>query len=323
MEIIIDNLNGKLWDISQIVTEAKIKTSRIGKAGSLEVTFLQSGLYQDKAFTVEPGNLIRATHDGQPVFLGYIFTIDSGSDGEVKITAYDQLRYLMANDTMVIQGMTVADVIRRLASKMQLKVGSLADTGFKIVKLVEDNKRMMDMICDALDQTTIGTGQTYVFYDAAGSLALKTLADMRLPLQIGDGSLVYEYSQSRSIDSDTYNQVLLAQDNKKTGKRELYVAKDSSTIAKWGLLQLYQTVDEQMNEAQINQALNNLIVLKNREQRTFKVSAIGDIRVRAGSSLYIAIAEVGKQQLHLIDECTHTFDGGDHTMELELRVYDV
>ncbi|WP_438435399.1 XkdQ/YqbQ family protein [Gorillibacterium sp. sgz500922] len=318
IEVDLDNRNGVMWKIGQLVSEAQIKTARIGKAGSLELSFLRPSA---TGFTVEPGNVVRLSYDGQVVFFGYVFSVTSGSDQEIKLTAYDQLRYLVANDTLVIQGMTATDVIRRQATKMDLTVGSLADTGYRIPKLAEDNKRMMDMICDALDETTRATGSTFVLFDAAGELTLKSLADMELPLLIGDGSLVYEYSQTRSIDNDTYNQIVLAQDNKTTGKRDLYVLKDSGNIAKWGLLQLYEVVDERLNAAQINQSLTNLIVLKNRESRTFRVSAIGDIRVRAGSSLHISIADVGKPLTYLVDECTHTISGGEHTMDLSLKVY--
>ena len=43
LEILIDNRNGNVWDISEIVSEAKWKTSRIGKPGEFEFTLIKNG----------------------------------------------------------------------------------------------------------------------------------------------------------------------------------------------------------------------------------------------------------------------------------------
>lgn len=123
-----------------------------------------------------------------------------------------------------------------------------------------------------------------------------------------------------SIDQDTYNKVKLYKDNKKTGKRDVYIAKDSANIAKWGTLQLTQSVDEDKNAAQINALLNQLIAVKNRETKTLRVEAIGDVRVRAGCYVPIVISERGINQPFLVDEVTHTFDGDDHKMSIALKV---
>ncbi|MMZ62474.1 hypothetical protein D1872_246840 [compost metagenome] len=61
-------------------------------------------------------------------------------------------------------------------------------------------------------------------------------------------------------------------------------------------------------------------LMKNRETKSLKVSALGDIRVRAGIRVRIVISEYGVDQALIVDECTHDFDGAAHTMTLDLRV---
>ncbi|MGO4371541.1 hypothetical protein AB4Z21_12230, partial [Paenibacillus sp. MCAF20] len=124
----------------------------------------------------------------------------------------------------------------------------------------------------------------------------------------------------RSIDSDTYNYIKVFQDNKKTGKRDIHTGQDSANIAKWGRLQLYQQADEKMNEAQIKTLVDQLLTLKNREQKTLSIEAIGDLRVRAGFYIPIVIQELAISQYFLVEDCTHKFDADAHTMSLELRV---
>lgn len=320
IEVIIDNKNGNMWDISEIVTGIQWKTSRFGGAGSLDFTLIKNAIYQATAFTYKNGDIVKVKKDGKNVFYGYIFSIDGGRDEDVKIKAYDQLRYLQANDTYKFVGQTAGAIIKRIASDFKLKVGSIADTKYKIPTMLEDNKKLLDIIYKALDLTIINTGSNYVFFDDFGSLTLKNVKDMLVDFYIGEGSLLTNYSVKSSIDSDTYNQVVLYKDNEKTKKREKFVARDSVNIKKWGLLQLYQSVDQNMNDAQINKMLDSIAKVKNRESKSIKIEAIGDIRIRAGSYVRILISEYGINQPFLVDSCTHSFDGVDHTMSLELKV---
>lgn len=321
LNILIDNKDGNVWDITQIVVDVSWKTSRIGKAGSLDFTLIKNAPGQDKTFKYTNGDIVRVqrAEDGANVFYGYIFSIDGGRDETVRISCYDQLRYLMANDTYVFANVTAADVVKKIAADFGLKLGQIDDTGYKIPTMAEDNQKLLDIICKALDLTLINTGKNYVFLDDFGSLSVRNVNDLLLDFIIGDGSLMTDYTHKISIDSDTYNQIKLYRDNKETGKREIYQAFDSVNMAKWGVLQLYQSVDEGMNEAQINELLDTLATLKNRESKTLKIEAIGDLRVRAGCYLRIQIQEYGINQPFLVDECTHSFDGADHRMSLELK----
>ncbi|HEU4964400.1 MAG TPA: hypothetical protein VFV52_11205 [Bacilli bacterium] len=320
LEVMLDNKNGNMWDISQIVTSVTWKTSRIGKASSCELTLIKGGLFQSTAFQVNNGDIVRVRKDDTNVFYGYVFTVNTGKDEQVKLTAYDQTRYLMANDTYVLKNVTATEVIRKIAGDFGLKVGQLADTKHKIPSMVEDNKKLMDTICKALDSTLIATTRNYTFYDDFGELRLRDIEDSIVECLIGDESLLVDYEYKRSIDSETYNRVKLVQNNKQTGKRDVYIAQDSAKIAQWGRLQYFNVVDEKQNAAQINEQLTNLMKLKNREHKSLPLTALGDLRVRAGSVVPVMIKEYDINQYFLVDECTHSFEGADHTMKLELKV---
>lgn len=314
LQIVIDNRDGNVWDISELVTDVNWKTSRAGKAGSLDVTFVK-----DAEFACNNGDVLLFRLGDRDVFFGYVFSIDFGKDDTVKMTAYDQMRYLMGSDTYVLSNVTATEVVRQICSDIGLKVGELADTRHRL-SLVEDGKKLMDIIFSALDKTLIATEKIYVLYDDFGAITLRDAEDMALDFVIGDDSLMYNWTHQRSIDSDTYNQIKLVKDNQKTGRREVYIAQDSANIAKWGRLQLYQSVDEKMNAAQISELLDRLIAVKNRETKSLKIDALGDIRVRAGCYVPIQIEELGIRQFFLVDECNHKISGNAHTMTLDLKV---
>lgn len=320
LEVLIDNKNGNVWDISNIVSNVTWKTSRIGRAGSLDFTLIKNGIYQDPGFKYNNGDIVTVRKNNQNVFYGYIFSIEGGKDEAIKIACYDQLRYLMANDTYVFTNVTASDIVRRIAEDFNLRLGRIDDTVYRIPAMVEDGKKILDIICKSLDLTLINSGVNFFLYDDFGSLSLRKCDDFLVDFIIGENSLMTNYASKTTIDSDTYNRIKLYQDNKDTGRREVYMAQDSNNIAKWGVLQLYQSVDENLNAAQINELLNTLSELKNRETKSLKIEAIGDISVRAGAYVPIIISEYGINQPFLVDECTHKFDGADHTMSLELKV---
>ena len=314
LEVLLDNKDGNVWDISELSPSVTWSTYRIGKPGKLDLTMIKSALKYNN------GDILRVRSDILKVFYGYIFNIGEGKSEKEDIVTYDQLRYLLANDTYVFVNATASEMVKRIAGDFGLKIGVIEDTGYKIPALIEDNKPILDMIYKALDLTLIATGKNFVLFDDFGELSLRNIENLKTDFVIGDGSLLNDFDYKRSIDNDTYNRIKLVQNNKSTGKRDVYITQDSANIAKWGRLQLYQPVDENMNQAQINELLNQLLELKNRERKSVQLKAIGDFRVRAGYYVPVIIDEIGLNQDFLVDECVHRVNGNDHTMSLKLKV---
>jgi hypothetical protein len=316
----LDNKNGNVWDLSEIAKDLTWTTTRVGRPASVDFTLIGSGIYQDRSFSVNNGDIVRVRMNQTNVFYGYVFSVKVNQDAEISVKAYDQVRYLLNKDTYVFKNATTGDVIRRIAGDFNLKVGRIDDTGYRIPSMVEDGQTLLDIIEKANTLTMSATGRFFVFFDDFGSLSYRDVTNFQAGFYVGDGSLMTGFEYGRDIDQDTYNRIKLYRDNKETGKRELYVAQDSANIARWGVLQLYESVDEGLNAAQINELLTQLAKLKNREQKSLKIEAIGDIRVRAGMYVPIVIESLGINQPMMVDEVKHKFDGEDHTMDLTLKV---
>lgn len=320
-ELIVDNRNGTLWNLSKLVPELSWSTKRTGKAGTLQFTIIRNPTYQESHYEINCGDVVRLRMNDTVLFCGYVFVLEDSEDRELKVTAYDQLRYLLETDTYVKTNVTATQVLKDNAHDVGLAVGDIADTIHPIKTFSQDGQKRLDMIYKALDETLIAKGRIYVLYDDAGYLTLKDIDNMTIDLILGDGSLVYGYSLKRDIDSDTFNRVKMVKDNQETGKREAYILQDSSKIGKWGRLQYYQKVDDGLNKAQINAMMERVMELKGREQKTFKLDALGYIGMRAGVKLQITIKEQGINQYFLVEECTHQMKGDEHTMSLDLKVY--
>lgn len=287
------------------------ETARINQPGKLEFSVVQ-----DDILKFEEGNPVIFRVDGKNIFFGFVFEKSINKESIVKVTAYDQLRYLKNKDTYVYTNKKASGVVRMIARDFNLNTGSIADTGYVIASRCEDNKTLFDIIYNALDLTLIVRRKMYVLYDDFGKLTLKDVETMKVPIVVGELT-AQDFSYKSSIDTDTYNKIKLYRDNEDTGRREIYIAQDSRNINKWGVLQHFDKVDEGTNA---KAKAESLLKLKNKPTKTFQVKdALGDTRVRAGSSVMTYVKNVGIKQFMLVEKCKHTFGNNEHFMTLDLR----
>lgn len=321
IQLLLDNKNGNVFDISELVSEVTWKTKRKGKPSSLDIQLLK-----DSKINVSNGDVISFKADNNKVFYGYVFDNSGGKDLEIKLTAYDQIRYLLFNDTYVFKNKKASQIITQIAKDTGIRIGTIEDTGYIIPQILEDDKKLLDIIYSSLDKTLMSTKHTYVLYDDFGYLTLRNINNMKQSTVISDDSNLGDYSWSNSIDDETYNRVKIVRDNKETKGRDVYIAQDSNNIAKWGRLQYYKKVDEKLNKAQIQEIVNSTLKLKNREKKILKLKdvvstdLVEDLKLRAGSGVLVDIKEKGIQQYYLIEEATHRFEKGNLVMDFDLKV---
>lgn len=310
-ELLIQN-GSKIY--APIVQEdVEWQTERVGTPGKLSFKVLK-----DETLNITEGNAVRFKSDDNNIFYGFIFSKKRDKEGIITITAYDQLRYLKNKDTYVYENKTAGQVIKMIAKDFGLKTGSIANTKYKIKSRVEDNQTLFDIIQNALDLTLTNKKTMYVMYDDFGKIALKSLADMKIDLVI-DESSGENYDYTSTIDEQTYNKIKLYRDNEKTGKRDVWIAKHSKNINKWGVLQLSESIDDGENGKTKADAL---LKLYNTKTRRLSLSNIkGDCRVRAGSMVVVVLdlGDVKLQNYMLVESCKHTFKKDEHTMDLTVR----
>lgn len=288
-------------------------TERKNSPGQLDFTAIY-----DKDFPIEEGNPVRLKYKGQKVFYGFIFKIKGDKGKRLKITAYDQLRYLKNKDTYVYENKKASELIKMLADDFNLQTGSLADTGFKIKSRVESNKTLFDIIQTALDLTLESKNKMYVLYDDFGKITLKSLADMKVNILI-DEETGENYDYTSSIDESTYNKIKLIYDDEKSKKREVYIAKDSSNINKWGVLQYFDKVEKGEDG---KKKADSLLNLYNHKTKNLSLKNIfGDVRVRAGSMIIVKLnlGDVKLSNYMLVEKCKHEFRESSHLMTLTMR----
>lgn len=314
--IVLEKRTGKSWDIAPQTQKVTYTTNRTGSPGTLKFTVNASGI------SFVEGDAVRFSVDGQVVFLGWVFTKSRDRYAVIDVTCYDQLRYLKASASYCFVGRTAGDIIREIAQDFQLTVGALDDTGYAIPTLVKEDKSCLDIISAAIQDTLLATGKLYTFFDDAGALSLREAGSMVARGVVGEGSLLLDYTYKTDIDEHTYNSIKLVRPNEATGRGDVFQVVDSGNIARWGLLQLYQTVDEALNNAQTAAKAKSMLSYYNRRWRTLKVSALGLNGVRAGQMLMMDVPNLGDIHLFglvLLEKVTHTYEHDAHTMDFEVR----
>lgn len=291
-------------------------TERRGVPGKLTFKCLFDG---NNIF--EEGDLVTVKYKGQKVFYGFIFTISRDKDKVLSVTAYDQLRYLKNRDVYEYRNKKASEVITMLANDFQLQLGEIEDTKFIIPKRLEDGVSLFDIILTALGITLQNTKKMYVLYDDFGKLTLKNIENMKLDF-IVNASMSQNFSYKSSIENSA-NTVKIVKSDSKAGKREIYIAKDSSNINKWGVLQHYDTLGEKENGKMKADAL---LQLHNRKFKSLDIKNVfGDIRVRAGSSIIVVLdlGDIKVSNYMLVESAKHIFNNQEYLMNLTVRGADI
>lgn len=296
-------------------------TDRKGSPGQLDFTVVKANSFSSEEYDeldFAEGDPVRLRIDEVDVFYGFVFTKKRNKQGNISVTAYDQLRYLKNKDTYVYSNKTASELVKMIASNFHLQTGDIENTEYKIPSRVEDNTSLIDMIQTALDLTLYHKQKMFVLYDDYGKIALKDIENMKLDVLI-DEETAEDFDYSSSIDSNTYNKVKLVYENDDTGKRQVYIAQHGENMNRWGVLQFFEELDEGENGQAKAEAL---LSLYNKKTRNLSIkNAFGDIRVRAGSLIPV-ILNLGDMKVDtymLVEKCKHEIKDNVHLMNLTLR----
>lgn len=318
-----DNRNEKMFDISEVIFDLEITTKIEDDPGKATFKILK---IDDIAFW--EGATVSIQIDGVKMFRGYVFAKKRNKDVEIiEVTCYDQLRYLKNKDSDAFENMTSDQIFAKLCDKFVLKYRVVDKSSYKCAPRNNPATALYDMIKRALDDTLINSKQWFIIRDNYGVLEHVNIFSLQPGIMLGDESGVTDFAYETSIDKDTYNQIKLYRENKKTAKREIFIVNDTinggNTLKAWGILQLYEKVDENLNIAQIEQKARGMLALYNNTKRSLKLECLGVPTMCAGSVFKCSIKDLGDLSINrylLVTSCTHKISNGEHTMTLDTEV---
>ena len=318
-----DNRRGVTFDVSKVVSDMTITTYLRDNPGKLEFTVLaQSPLEFWEGATVS------VTIDGYQMFKGFVFKKARTEDvKKIKVTCYDQMRYLKNKDSRVFEDVTSDQIFSQLCKDFVLNYKVVDASSHICAPRSEDATSLYDMIQNALDDTLTNTGKWYFVRDNFGTLEHLNVTSCLRPEVLGDKSFVTGFDYETSIDDDVYNQIKLYRDNETTGKREVFIVNDTvnggEKIRRWGILQLYEKIDESYNIAQIESRALAMLKYYCDTRRSLTLHCLGVKEFFAGCIFKCQIADLGDLSLNsylMVTECTHKISNEKHTMDIKTEV---
>lgn len=326
---IVSKWDNKFWSQEPVVTEGITwETARSGEPAKLTFTVIKDNTVDSDGIPVDEGEGATNTeyngikfNEGDrvsfyygetPVFFGYVFEKKRNKDHHIEVTCYDPTFYLKAKEHYVMTNVRLDQIVSRVADDIGLPFGYLENTEYYIPKFAKSESTLFDIIGDAITETYMATGDLYCLYWDFENLVLKHSGDMVIPIQI-NSSTAEDFDYSTSINGNTYNSVVVKVEDSKSQVFNNFDSQD-----KWGVLQI--VVDKQAGKTP-KETADIVLSMYNRVSRTLNVNgALGDVRVRGGSSVYVDLnlGDHRCNQILLVSRATHTFDNGHHSMELTL-----
>lgn len=313
--IIIQGKQAK--DISQLVERIKWCGRKGSSARTLSATLIDDDGYQHarSEIEVEQGFQCIFSYDGEELFRGIIMSQTQNSKQKLTFVAYDNGIYLANNkDTFVYENKTASDIFRDCCKRFGMPVGEVSECSYKIPELTKPKTTAFDAIADALSLDFDATGIRHYISSSKGKLSLLTRRENILQWVIEVGGNLSSYTYNRSIEA--------------VKTRVKIVSKGGTTLAeksipalekKVGILQEIEQPDESLSSAQVNDLVESILDEKSTPKRSLSLEAVGIPNVISGIGVYIIIPELDLARTFYVDEDTHIFEDGKHTMSLTLN----
>jgi hypothetical protein len=308
-------------DITPVVSTVEWSGDVMQACRTLNVSLTNTLDGRKRLFTFEKGAEIRLYNASTELFRGVIFADEISSDGKHLITAYDENVYLTkVIDTRKFVKAKASDIVRRLCSDFGIPVGSIADTGYVIPKLILRDKTLYDMIITALTETKKHTGRRFILLNKGGKLVLQERKAQVTQFIIENGVNIISARYSQSIE-DTKTQVKVIGGD--SDKNPIVVTvKNDALIKKFGVMQHLENADSKLTKSQIEQLARQLLKEHGTIDDEATVEAIGIDSVIAGTSVYIKEPLTGIVGGYYVITDSHRFENGTHTMSITLSKTD-
>lgn len=307
--MIIKIINENTINISEIVESISWSGNEDEFARKLEIVLSGNVV---NLYKIGVGNRIKCLDNlSNAIFDGYIIEKTIELNGrKLNLTCYDGLFHMMKSEVIKNYTKNTAEYITRDICKMaQIGIGNIASTG--IVQDYPANGSLLEVIKEAYDYASSINKKRYKIYSKSFKLFVDEIGIQAAQYILKEGRNVFENSYTESM-TDMVNKVKIYDDSGKM----IGEISDSDSIKKYGLIQKSYTKEEGKEH---NTVAKNML---NGLSKKLSIKAAGNIDCITGKQIVLESSDNLQAKL-VITSDSHTFEKGNHIMQLELEFREV
>lgn len=277
---------------------------------SRTVTFTIPNNPYDKDFKnakIQLGDIVQLK-DKKTLFIGVVNDIEgTAAVGEKQYTAQDFMHYLLRSKMdHRFANKTAEAITKQACAEVGVKCKNLEKTGINIKKLIFKQQSIYDIIVKAYRKASVYTKKKYMpAMDGKNVSVIIKGQDSGVTLDQAKNIIDATYHRTTG---DMVNTVRIYNDKMK----QIGIVQSKDNVKKYGIYQETYTKEKGVDAKAEAKALLTGIT------REASVEALGDIRAISGRSIVIYDKATGLSGKFYITSDSHTFENGQHRMQLDL-----
>ena len=313
IKLICQKVNGEKVDLTNLLINVTWSGDYKSCARKLEFSLISSPMDKNiPKVDIPIMSIISFYEDDNELFRGFVYEREKSSDNAMSFLCYDYCAKL--NDIKVsknIKNQTASTIYNNFLTEYGLNKGDIiqANTGVTKVFL---GVTAYDMIMTAYTEEAKNTGKKYMLYSRGNKFYASEKGIVKLKLSFEEGKNILSSSFKESV-SNMVNKVLIVDEN----GNKVSEVKNEEWHKAYGLFQdVYKQQEGKDSNAEAKAMLKDI-------EQTCSLTGFGDTTCITGYGVQVKDSHTGLVGLFYIDSDTHTWEGGNYTIDLELNFKNI
>ena len=299
--------------ITDYVTQATWSGSDTQVCRTVSLDVVNSPFDKQMQIDIKLGDLIYLYDDKKNIFQGVVTARSRTNEiGTINYTAKDFMFYLLkSKGTYVFDKKNAESIAKIVCDDLQIQTASLYKTKVNIGKNIFDAEPYYNIILKSYNQAAKKMSEKYppVFMPIMNGRKLSVIAKGQpTGITLNMNSDITASSYEENLEN-MVNQVLIYKDS----GAKVKVVSNKSWVKKYGILQEAYKEEKGINPTNAAKQLLTGI------EKSATVDSIGNIACKAGYAVWIKDSITKLKGRFFIENDTHTWSNGTHTMSLTLK----
>ena len=313
IKLICQKANGEKIDITNLLINITWSGDYKSCARKLEFSLISSPMDKNiPKVDIPIMSIISFYENSNELFRGFVYERERSSDNSMSFLCYDYCAKL--NDIKVsynIKNETASSIYNKALSEYGLSKGDIVGASTPISKVFLGTT-IYDMVMTAYTEEAKKTGKKYMLYSKGDKFCSSEKGNVKLKLSFEEGKNILSSNFKESV-SKMVNKVLIVDDN----GNKVSEVKNDEWLKTYGLFQdVYKKQEDKNSNAEAKAMLNGV-------EQSCSLSGFGDTTCITGYGVQVKDSHTGLVGLFYIDSDTHTWSGGNYTIDLELNFKNI